>query len=121
MWTKDGEKETYPPAGICLQVFAHRSKYSWEEKPAGKYLQVLAPQTHSGTTSATTSTWYILASIPVGLYLSVFTCGEKAYIAKQKEEIWIGSPPRRLTRYGLKRKDKRTPRARIETRKVADY
>ncbi|MFZ8839954.1 MAG: hypothetical protein ACO2PM_13810 [Pyrobaculum sp.] len=51
-------------------------------------LQVLAPQTfsHSGTTSATTSTWYILAGIPVALYLSVFTCREKAYIAMQKEE-----------------------------------
>jgi hypothetical protein len=67
----------------------------------GKYLQVLAPQTHSGTTSAASSTWYILAGIPVGLYLSVFTWGEKAYIAKQKEEIWIGSPPWRLTRYGV--------------------
>jgi hypothetical protein len=33
------------------------------------------------------STWYILAGIitSVGLYLSVFTCGEKAYIAKQKK------------------------------------
>jgi hypothetical protein len=100
MWTKDGEKEAYPPAGTSLQGFAHRFNYSCEEKPAGKYLQVLAPQTHSGTTSATTSTWYILASISVALYLSVFTCREKAYIAKQKEEIWIGSPPRRLTRYG---------------------
>jgi len=54
-----------------------------------------APQTfspHSGTTSAASSTWYILAGIviPVGLYLLVFTCGEKAYIAKKKEEIWIG-------------------------------
>jgi len=41
---------------------------------------VLALQTfsHSGTTSAASSTWHILAGIPVGLYLSVFTCGEKA-------------------------------------------
>jgi hypothetical protein len=31
------------------------------------------------------STWYILAGIPAALYLSVFTCGEKAYIAKQKK------------------------------------
>jgi hypothetical protein len=75
-----GEKEAYSPAGTSLQEFAHRSNYSCEEKTAGKYLQVLAPQTfsHSGTTSATTSTWYILAGIitPVALYLSVFTCGE---------------------------------------------
>ncbi len=84
--TKDGKKEAYPPAGTSPQVFAHRFNYSSEEKPAEKYLQVSAPQTHSGTTSATTSTWYILAGIPVALYLSVFTCREKAYIAKQKEE-----------------------------------
>jgi hypothetical protein len=58
---EEGKKEAYPPAGTSLQVFAHRFNYSCEEKPAGKYLQVLAPQTHSGTTSATTSTWYILA------------------------------------------------------------
>ncbi len=62
----------------------------------GEYLQVLAPQTHSGTTSATTSTWYILADIPVGLYLSVFTCREKAYIAMQKEVTWIGQFNMRL-------------------------
>ncbi|MFZ8810776.1 MAG: hypothetical protein ACO2PN_22040 [Pyrobaculum sp.] len=62
----------YIPTGIRSQV------YSCEEKPAGKYLQLLAPQTfsHSGTTSAVSSTWYILAGIPVALYLSVFTCGE---------------------------------------------
>jgi hypothetical protein len=89
MWTKDGGEEAYSPAGTSLQGFAHRFNYSCEEKPAGEYLQVLAPQTfsHSGTTSATTSTWYILAGIitPVALYLLVFTCGEKAYIAKQKK------------------------------------
>jgi hypothetical protein len=54
-----------------------------------KYLQVLTPQTfsHSGTTSAVSSTWYILAGIitPAALYLPVFTCREKAYIAKQKK------------------------------------
>jgi hypothetical protein len=73
------KKEAYSPAGTSLGI---RSQISCEEKPAGKYLQVLAPQTfsHSGTTSAVSSTWYILAGIitPVGLYLSVFTCGEKA-------------------------------------------
>jgi hypothetical protein len=77
-----GGKEAYSPAGTSLQGFAHRCNYSCEEIPAGKYLQVLAPQTfsHSGTTSAVSSTWYILAGIiiPVALYLSVFTCGEKA-------------------------------------------
>jgi hypothetical protein len=36
----------------------------------------------------------------VGLYLPVFTCGEKAYIAKQKEETWIGQFNMRL---GVKR------------------
>jgi hypothetical protein len=64
----------------------------------GEHLQVLAPQTfsHSGTTSAVSSTWYILAGKPVGLYLSVFTCREKAYIAMQKEETWIGQFNMRL-------------------------
>jgi hypothetical protein len=61
---------------------------------------VLAPQTfsHSGTTSATSSTWYNPADIItfVSLYLSVFTCGEKTYIAMQKEEIWIGQFNMRL-------------------------
>jgi hypothetical protein len=61
---------------------------------------LLALQTfpHSGTTSAVSSTWCILAGIitPVGLYLPVFTCGEKAYIAKKKEEIWIGQFNMRL-------------------------
>jgi hypothetical protein len=33
---------------------------------------------------------------PVGLYLSVFTCREKTYIAMQKEEIWIGQFNMRL-------------------------
>jgi hypothetical protein len=46
--------------------------------------------------SATTSTWYILAGIPVALYLSVFTCGEKAYIAMQKEVTWKGQFNMRL-------------------------
>jgi hypothetical protein len=81
MWTKDGEKEAYSPAGTSLGISSQVITPD-EEKPAGKYLQVLAPQTfsHSGTTSAVSSTWYILAGIitPVGLYLSVFTCGEKA-------------------------------------------
>jgi hypothetical protein len=63
-----------------------------------EYLQVLAPQTfsHSGTASAASSTWYILAGILVGLYLSFFTCREKAYIAMQKEETWIGQFNMRL-------------------------
>jgi hypothetical protein len=73
-------------------------------KTCGECLQILALQTHSGTASATSSTWYILAGIitPVALYLSVFTCGEKAYIAKQKEETWIRWRLLwRLTRYGV--------------------
>jgi hypothetical protein len=32
----------------------------------------------------------------VALYLSVFTCREKAYIAMQKEETWIGQFNMRL-------------------------
>jgi hypothetical protein len=104
----DGEKEVYSSAGTSLQEFAHRYNYSCKSVPVGKYLQVLDPQTfslHSRTTSATTSTWYILAGIitPVALYLPVFTCGEKAYIAKQKEKTWIRTvqhAPRRLTCYG---------------------
>jgi hypothetical protein len=50
----------------------------------------------SGTTSAVSSTWYILAGIPVALYLSVFTCREKAYIAMQKEVTWMGQFNMRL-------------------------
>jgi hypothetical protein len=69
--------------------------------PVSLYLQLLAPQTfspYSGTTSAVSSTGYILAGIitPVGLYLPVFTCREKAYIAMQKEETWIGQFNMRL-------------------------
>jgi len=63
------KKEAYLPADTSLQVLTHRSNYSCEEIPAGKYLQVLAPQTHGGTTSAASSTWYVLAGISVGLYL----------------------------------------------------
>jgi hypothetical protein len=78
-----GKKEAYPPAGTSLQGFAHRSNYSCKSVPVGKYLQVLALQIfspHSRTTSAVSSTWYILAGVitPVGLYLPVFTCREKA-------------------------------------------
>jgi hypothetical protein len=49
------------------------------------YLQVLAPQafSHSGTTSATTM-WYILAGIPVGLYL-----WREGLYSEAKEESWI--------------------------------
>jgi len=69
--------------------------------PVSLYLQLSASQTfslHSGTTSAVSSTGYIPAgiTIPVGLYLSVFTCREKAYIAMQKEETWIGQFNMRL-------------------------
>jgi len=42
---------------------------------------------HSGTTSAVSSTWYTLAGIitPVGLYLQSLSVESKAYIAKQKK------------------------------------
>jgi hypothetical protein len=73
---------------IRLQVHPYRDLLTGLIRPVSLYLQVLAPQTfspHSGTTFAVSSTWYILAGIPVGLYLSVFTCREKAYIAKQKK------------------------------------
>jgi hypothetical protein len=89
-------------AGTSSQEFTHRYNYSCKSVPAGKNLQVLDPQTfspHSKTTSATTSTGDITAgiTIPVGLYLSVFTCREKAYMAMQKEEIWIGQFNMRLS------------------------
>jgi hypothetical protein len=77
---KRKRKKAYPSAGTSLQGFAHRFNYSCESTPVGEYLQVLAPQTfsHSGTTSAVSSTWHILAGIitPVALYLPVFTCRE---------------------------------------------
>jgi len=89
MWTKDGEER-----GLFACRYIPRDSLTGLITPVRRKLQrstlqVLAPQTfsHSGTTSATTSTWYVLAGIitPVALYLSVFTCGEKAYIAKQKK------------------------------------
>ena len=58
---------------IRLQVDPYRYRLTGVILPVRKYLQALAPQTfsHSGTTSAASSTWYILASIitSVGLYL----------------------------------------------------
>jgi len=76
MWTKDGEKKRL----IRLQVDPYGYRVAGVILPVRKYLQAFAPQTfsHSGTTSAVSSTWCILAGIPVALYLSVFTCGEKA-------------------------------------------
>jgi len=63
----------------------------------GEYLQVLAPQTFSPAgRPLRPAPRGILAGIPVGLYLSVFTCREKAYIAMQKEETWIGQFNMRL-------------------------
>jgi hypothetical protein len=92
------KKEAYPPAGTSLQEFAHRYNYSCEEMPAGSICSCWLRRLlfASGTTSAVSSTWYVLAGIPVGLYLPVFTCREKAYIAMQKEETWIGQFNMRL-------------------------
>jgi len=75
---------------IRLQVHPYRNSLTGLITPGKncREVRVLALQTfspHSGTTSAVSSTWYIPAGIPVGLYLSVFTCREKAYIAKQKK------------------------------------
>jgi len=74
---------------IRLQVYPYKDSLTSLITPVGEHLQVLTLQTfsHSGTTSAASSTWCILAGMitPVGLCLSVFTCGEKAYIAKQKK------------------------------------
>jgi hypothetical protein len=74
---------------IRLQVHPYRYRLTGVILPVRKYLQALALQTfsHSGTASASSSTWYILAGIitPVALYLPVFTCREKAYIANQKK------------------------------------
>jgi hypothetical protein len=93
-----GKKEAYSPAGTSLQGFAHRFNYSCEEIPAGSICSYWLRRLlfASGTTSAVSSTWYVLAGIPVGLYLSVFTCREKAYIAMQKEETWMGQFNMRL-------------------------
>jgi len=65
---------------IRLQVHPYGYRLTGVILPVRKYLQASALQTfsHSGPTSAASSTWYILAGIitSVGLYLSVFTCGE---------------------------------------------
>jgi hypothetical protein len=65
---------------IRLQVHPYRYRVTGVILPVRKYLQAFAPQTfsHSGTTSAVSSTWCILVANPAALYLPVFTCGEKA-------------------------------------------
>jgi hypothetical protein len=83
----------YIPTGIRSQVYTPVRK-NLRGVSAVNWLRRLLFA--SGTTSAASSTWYILAGIPVALYLSVFTCGEKAYIAKQKEETWKGQFNMRL-------------------------
>jgi hypothetical protein len=56
---------------IRLQVHPYRYKLTGIIIPVRKYLQAFAPQTfsHSGTTSAASSTWHTLAGIPAALYL----------------------------------------------------
>jgi hypothetical protein len=67
---------------IRLQVHPYGYRVTGVILPVRKYLQALAPQTfsHSGTTSAVSSTWHVLAGVitPAALCLSVFTCREKA-------------------------------------------
>jgi hypothetical protein len=57
---------------IRLQVHPYGYRVTGVILPVRKYLQALAPQTfsHSGTSSAVSSTWHTLAGIPVALYLS---------------------------------------------------
>jgi hypothetical protein len=81
---------------VRLQVHPRRYRLTGVIFPVRKYLQVLAPQTHSGTTSATNSTWY-MAGIPVGLYL-----WREGLYSEAKEETWIKLRVLwRLTRYGV--------------------
>ncbi len=54
-----------------------------------KNLQVLAPQafSHSGTVSAASSTWYILAGIPVGLYLQSLPVGKGLFSEAKRRDM----------------------------------
>jgi len=65
---------------IRLQVHPYRYRLTGIILPVRKYLQALAPQSfsHSGTASAASSTWCILAGILVGLYLRSLPVESKA-------------------------------------------
>jgi hypothetical protein len=90
MWTKDGEKEAYQPAGTSLQEFAHRHNYSCEEVPVNKHLQrgltrlgSLAGSCPQGQTYRHN---YSCKEIPVGKYLQ--TCFSSTY-ATTFNALWI--------------------------------
>jgi len=46
-WTKEEEKEAYPPAGFSSQDFPYRDNYPCKSVPVRKFLQVLGLQTFS--------------------------------------------------------------------------
>jgi len=70
---------------ICPQVHLYRDSLTGLIRPVSLYLQTFSSDLFAQRDAAVSSTWCILASISMGLYLSVFTCGEKACIAKQKK------------------------------------
>jgi len=99
---RDNVDKGWGKRGLSACRYIPRDSLTGIITPVRKYLQALALQTfsHSGATSAVSSTWCILAGIiiPAALYLQSLPVRKGLY-SKAKEEI--GSPPRRLTRYGV--------------------
>jgi len=77
MWTKDGEKEAYPPAGTSLQEFAHRFNYSCKSSPVRECLQTFSSDLFAAQRD---DLRYRHVAYPGGYsrgsVSAVFTCGE---------------------------------------------
>ncbi len=70
LWSDNVDKRKRKKRLIRLQVHPYGYRLTGIILPVRKYLQTFSSGlSHSGTASAVSSTWYILAGIPVGLYL----------------------------------------------------
>ncbi len=85
-------------AGTSLQALTHRSNYSCKSVPVDVLLRPFRRTTGRPLLPPRGISWRVFLWLCICRSLPVES---KAYIAKQKEETWIGSPPRRLTRYGV--------------------
>jgi len=87
MWTKGGGKEAYPPAGTSLQGFAHRTNYSCKSSPVRECLQTFSSDLFAAQRDGLCGQLHVACPgrYSCGSVSAVFTCGEKAYIAKQKK------------------------------------
>jgi hypothetical protein len=90
------KKEAYLPAGT-----SYRYSLTGVIIPVRKYLQTFSSDLFAQRDGLCYCHVVCPGRYSCGSVSAVFTCGKKAYITKQKEETWIGSPPRRLTRYGV--------------------